>query len=516
MSNNNLRNKALLVGIILDVSSSMRRNWKNDDDEEMPRIEVIRNALNKEIKRQSILHGQNTQGEIDIFCLGMGFKRTETLFGVNLTNDQEQVLEGEAQTISRVDIVCDVLALSELIPTKEELESLKAQLNNKWNQYATSSLQKVQIEDEIYEKLRYYIRSSLYESANSRLRHSLKHKIYVKLKGGKYTYNFRLLKWMMDKVSQYVTFWKQRIETKSTRESVRYFASIQEKARDIFDRNTEKYVEFIKNKLQQFIDTQTDIILTLLTIGYTTKDVLDYFDKTKATDLAREIYEYLYEEVTESIRLAWAKSKAILIISEKDLKSKINYGHVKQLTEKSIQKYGWSILNPFVEQLVFDMFEKSFESSAKRKFNDWIEFSSKREITRPIQEINNILPETFDKSVYSDEFIFGSTPIETAIHLATARLLERTYQELKKSGIIIICLCITNKNIIEKLIDKAPKWWPEGAKILFEAASIVDSEHYLVQRISQAGREVPEGVKLFYQINQAKILTEILEAIFSH
>ena len=120
----NTSRKPLLIGIILDVSSSMRRNWRNEEDEEMPRIEVIRDALNKEIGRQSFLHSSSRKKATDVFCLGMGFKKTEYLVGVNLQDDQEKVLKGEPRKTSRVDIVCDLLALSELIPTKEKLNSL--------------------------------------------------------------------------------------------------------------------------------------------------------------------------------------------------------------------------------------------------------------------------------------------------------------------------------------------------------------------------------------------------------
>ncbi len=45
------RLKPLLVGLIVDVSSSMQRNWKNSDGKKLPKIEIIRDALNKQVKK---------------------------------------------------------------------------------------------------------------------------------------------------------------------------------------------------------------------------------------------------------------------------------------------------------------------------------------------------------------------------------------------------------------------------------------------------------------------------------
>ena len=210
---------------------------------------------------------------------------------------------------------------------------------------------------------------------------------------------------------------------------------------------------------------------------------------------------------------------------------------MKRLTEKCVEKYGWSILNPFVEKIVFDLFASSFERNAKAKVNDWIEFSSKREIIRPIKQIANLLPETFSDSIYSEEYMFGSTPMIEAVHRATARILDKTYKSrekiivivsdgefgtnlpfyytelLKKSGVTVVSCYVANKNIVSGLVTRSLSTWPIGAKILLDAASTSNPNDVLIKRFEQHNYKIPDGQRLFFQINESGMLREILELL---
>ena len=66
----------ILLGILVDVSHSMSNNWPNKSGKELPRIEVIRDTLNKKLKEEQIRRRtqQHNLDNIDIFCLGMGFR----------------------------------------------------------------------------------------------------------------------------------------------------------------------------------------------------------------------------------------------------------------------------------------------------------------------------------------------------------------------------------------------------------------------------------------------------------
>ena len=66
--------KPILLGIIIDVSASMKKNWKNDDDP-MPMLKVVKKTLDKEIARiarlQKLTIPKRKSPTLDVFCLGI-------------------------------------------------------------------------------------------------------------------------------------------------------------------------------------------------------------------------------------------------------------------------------------------------------------------------------------------------------------------------------------------------------------------------------------------------------------
>src|ERR1700730_16184318 len=77
------------VGIIVDVSSSMRRNWRNmANAKRLPRIEVIRDALNKWLREEQ-LSKQTEADNIKMFCLVMGFRAPMHWTDVDCSDEQE-------------------------------------------------------------------------------------------------------------------------------------------------------------------------------------------------------------------------------------------------------------------------------------------------------------------------------------------------------------------------------------------------------------------------------------------
>ena len=50
----NLTNDSLLIGVLIDVSLSMKENWKQEKVK-IPTIEVIRDAINKEINIKNFI-----------------------------------------------------------------------------------------------------------------------------------------------------------------------------------------------------------------------------------------------------------------------------------------------------------------------------------------------------------------------------------------------------------------------------------------------------------------------------
>lgn len=165
------RPRPLLVGIIIDASSSMSRNWKNTRGKSLPKIEVIRDAFNEQFTKISLLHKSNSEDVpiVNVFCLGMGFILPQTFVSVRTEGGMEEIIKEGKPTITRSDIICDLIALSEIIPTRALLERVRLNLNERWERYSSSILDQASIKDDVFFSLQSYIRDTLRLTATSRL-----------------------------------------------------------------------------------------------------------------------------------------------------------------------------------------------------------------------------------------------------------------------------------------------------------------------------------------------------------
>src|SRR5260370_8410575 len=167
-----------LLGVLVDVSHSMSNNWHNKDGKELPRIEVIRDTLNRKLKEEQMRRRtqQHHLDNIDIFCLGMGFRFPMYIEHDILTCEQEQPLKKQEKTML-IDLICDLLALCEILPSEEKLEDFKEHLNRKWQQFTKAILNKSVIVEDVYADLSDYVRAALHDTAMQKLQRSLRYKL---------------------------------------------------------------------------------------------------------------------------------------------------------------------------------------------------------------------------------------------------------------------------------------------------------------------------------------------------
>jgi hypothetical protein len=517
----------------------MQRNWKNrDSTKQLPRIEIIRDSLNSQINKLAALNTSDGKPSrtIDLFCLGMGFKRPMYWSDMEITYGYERELNNDRVERTDVGVICDILALNELIPTKRDIEQLESAINKHWNVYAQRLISHIKLQDSVYEELQSYIESALYESAYDKLHRGILYKLYTRLRSCTFCEDYRFGRWIYARLSQYIGLREAQISSVSKKASIRHFKSIEAKSREIFDSNSKYYIEFIRESLNDFVLTQTKVILRLLTMGHSIESILDYFDETRVESLARQIYSYLDDEVRNSIKVVWMLNKGRLFTAAKTIKGKLDQKQVHTLTEKCVQRYSWSILKPFVRDVVRDLFFESFQESARDQLPYWIGLAARREVIRSLKKVGRMLPDALTQDVYSEEFMFGATPIGEAIDIASIRFLDDIYkrrekiliiisdgefdtnvpvvsaQLLQRAGVTVVSCCVTEGNVITKLRSKSLKGWPEGVRRLFEMASTVNCQERWIKSIKEKGYEVPEGRKLFYQLNHSEILEDVLRA----
>jgi hypothetical protein len=99
----------------------------------------------------------------------------------------------------------------------------------------------------------------------------------------------------------------------------------------------------------------------------------------------------------------------------------------------------------------------------------------------------------------------------------TSEQILEVADDLKKQGILIISCYVTAHNIThhKKLYSKTENDWPEGAQLMFQCSSILNTQSPFFSYMKEYNWDVEENAHLFAQINQSEILGEFLKAVLS-
>lgn len=418
----------LIVGIIIDVSGSMKRNWPNKDGKKLPRIEVIRDSLNRYLQEeQHRKYSKFLNNQIELFCLGMGFQILMHQTDTGYSYEQEHSLSGPLQTRRRVDIVCDLLALSEILPGKKQLDHFKELLDQKWKQCSQGILERSVITDDASAQLVAYIQQGFRESA---LRH-FHQNIFYRFARTKIAHR------LFDNIDNQIKEEEARIASLSQAASQEYADIIYQETHRYFTEKTQQYVSMINQHLLTFAQNYITAVLRALTLSFRVAELIDDLDEKQALEVAKRIQADLEKDVRRHIGLLLLTYEKRLSRTGRQIAASLDKQEVRRLTERHIRKAGWDILRPLVEKTVLSIFAQQFETQAKASFPYWIQLASTREVTRPLASLKNILPEVVEDKVYSDDIMFGSTPFKQAIEKAAIRLIDPQHQEKKKILLII-------------------------------------------------------------------------------
>ena len=377
----------LILGIIVDVSGSMQASWYNKFTSQKSRIEVIKSSLNREFNQLQNNHNSD-DFELQLFCLGMGFKES-------------------------AGTICDLLALSEMVPSEEKLSKIRAKIQQFWNQKADEFIAEIQTNDDIVEKLESIIINDLSKSKLS-----------------EDSFYWSVMKFLFKRINP------SKFEDRAKYLSHKLIDDVIGAARSIFKNNKTKYENLINDRLRTFAHEQIQLILRSNALGFKLETILENFDKNKMLILADSIYSAIKKDLSKEIRAVWLNNRFNIFFQKVKIFSDIQMREIKDLTEEAIKHIGWKSLKPFVETEVIRIFSEQFQKASQENLQNWLNISSKREVTRELQDIEKVLPES-DRSVYSRDYMFGGTPMLDTINLASIRLLDRKFENHKK-GLIVI------------------------------------------------------------------------------
>ncbi len=240
-----------LLGVLVDVSHSMSNNWHNKNGKELPRIEVVRDTLNRKLKEEQMRRRtqQNNLDNIDVFCLGMGFRFPMYIEHDILTCEQEQPLKKQEKTML-IDLICDLLALCEILPSKEKLGDFKERLNQKWQQCTKDVLDQSVIVEDVHADLVDYVHAALYDTAMQKHQRSLRYRFsHRKLPRG--------FRWVSGLLEEYAKYKDEKITTTAQSAANQYADDVVRKTTNDFTNNAEKYAAIIQGYLDTFVQMYT-------------------------------------------------------------------------------------------------------------------------------------------------------------------------------------------------------------------------------------------------------------------
>lgn len=517
----------LILGIIVDVSSSMKKNWGNSLNIKQTKIEAVKNALNEEIQRLNILCSINSKFDRKLFCLGIGFKLPLNLISVDLSDGQEK--ENGDERTELIGIICDLLALGELIPSKRKLQTIRESIRSLWDKKASDLLNNIKIDKHYHLELDSFIKKGLAKSLRVSIHNYFESSpLIIKNTLGTFFTSIGF------PISENI------LSKRASMLSHKYSTEVKNKADEIFNTYKEKYKQIIKNKIENFAHNEIYKILKTSTLGFSVATILNNFDKKTLEKLSENIITEIKQDIEFEFKEIWKNHKLEFWVQKFKFLSRLNMSGVKEETEKTIKNIGWFNLKPFIEEFVFDIFQQKFEEVSKSMLRTWIDISTKREVIKSITDLDNIFPDTSEKDIYSDEYMFGGTPMLDAINRAAIRFNDKAYSDYKKilliisdgeyknsydvektinlikqSGVIIVCGYTGNKISIEHFKKEVRDKTKTGAQNLMNIASTFDECLELVELIDKGEITTKKKNKLCIQVNQPKKLNKILNGIIN-
>ncbi len=522
-----------LLGIVIDVSYSMSNNWHNKDGKTLPRIRVIKDTLNKKFKEEQTRRktSKNNLENIDVFCLGMGFRFPMYIEHNILTCEQELPLKKQEKTML-IDLICDLLALCEILPSEEKLEDFKVRLNQKWQQCTKDVLDQSVIVEDVYAGLQEFIHDALYDTAMQKHLRSLQYQLSRR----KLPPGFRWASRLLEKYAQYND---EKITVTAQIAANRYTDEVLRKTIRDFDKNSTMYAAIVKEYLDTFIQSYTASTLQAFTLGFTPTEIVEDLDTKQALKLAKRIYTKLDDAVSEHIKITIKMHQVKLMSAKRSISASLDKKELNRLTKRFVQKYGWDVLKPLIENTVYEMVSQHFECQAKKSFPHWIRLASAREIVRPLSAVSHMLPNIIEEHIYSEAVMFGATPLREAIDRAAIRFIDEVYKDhkkvlliisdgefreetevmvaanlLKRRGVTIISCLIHDRNLLSQIIN-AGKDWPSGAKRMIDIASERPDQNGIPDDLDQKHLTgMLTNRKLCYQINHSKTLDAVIDNVF--
>ena len=554
--------KGILLGIVLDLSDSMRTSIQNSHHDQISRIESLSQAFRGAIEDGNML----LQGMVEeqaqalrMFIYGFGFQS-----------------ERPALPTSQIG---DVFSMLTNLETKaEHYKLLQPALEEVWEEEVKQMLKREQVQGNAKGELRDFVSQELREQAiqaeQQRSLAKFQHWCAsVCLRIDRYSSQLRTQAAQYEKVvfivvpliigfqwilrcpmllmafaNKVFEAWLQRKLTKMRKNADQSATRQAEKVVALSQKALAGYHSQIFKVLHQALldvfDEEAFKIIHFYDGEGTVDVVARHFDKTKSERVYQAVLAQIYAIMSPHADKSWERSVFVLKNAAKILKIQPHWDILKAKTLVCARQVVWEILEPEINNLVKTLTKERFTRAVLITI---AQAERKNETTLSLTEIKDLLKMKSSLPISLKELpIFRSSPIGMTLTWTFNRLwrearlpqnkglrpviilisdgqptdtdeidLPVLADKIKQLGIPIICCFITNKNIACPWVlrNNPGLFWSEAARLMFTIASSVDEYPQLAAQLKESRFVMQKQAKLFIQPNHSDYIRNFVKAL---
>lgn len=551
----------LLLGIVLDLSGSMRTSIQNKRHEQISRVESLAQAFRRVVEDGNVLLQGMAEEKVQalrMFIYGFGF-------------------QSEGAYALPTSQIGDVFSMLVNLEEKfEHYKRLQPVLEQIWEGEVKQMLKREQVQGDAKGELRDFVSRELKEQAiqaeQQRSLAKFQHWCAsICLRIDAYSSQLRAraaqykriafiavpliigLQWvlrcpmlLMAFVNKLFEAWLQKKLAKLRKNADRSATEQAEKVVALSRKALAGYhgriFKVLRQAMVEFFDAEAFKIIHFYDSQKTVDVVEQHFDKVKSERVYKDVLTQIHAIMSPHADASWERSIFLLKRAAKILKIEPHWDILKEKTLVCARQVVWEQLEPEINNLVKALARERFIRAVLITI---AQAERKNETTLSLTEIKDLFKIESSFPISLDELpIFCSSPIGITLTWTCNRLWREAHlpqnkglrpvivlisdgqptdevdlpplaDKIKQLGIPIICCFITNRNVARPWVlrNSPGLCWSVAARLMFAISSSIDEYPQLAAQLKESRFVMQKHAKLFIQPNHSDYIQNFVKAL---
>ncbi|HEU5374642.1 MAG TPA: hypothetical protein VFV38_04310 [Ktedonobacteraceae bacterium] len=553
--------EGVLLGIILDLSDSMRESMQAHENNQVSRIESLAKTFQQVLEDTSMLVHQaaEQQSLCRMFMYGFGFQAGETGTWTSQIGDIFSILIHLQEHIDHYKPLQEELETLWLHEVEETIEQgrISGDAKKEFYVFVEQELRKRAIEAEKKRNAAKFQRWCIalcqrIDAYDARLRtQASQHPKFAFLLLPLTVHFLWILRGPALLIAHlnklFETWLKRKLKAYSTHAD-QYADQQAEKVVILTQKALTTYhtqiVSTVEQAMIEFIDGEAAKIISLYNRNASAQARKQSFDRKGLRDLYHHVVNQMHAIMNPHANFTWEKSVFLLKRATKVLKITPDWNVLREKTLDCAHQIVWEAMKPEIGEIAKVLVKERFIRAVLTVI---IQTTKDQATTLPLQKLGQLLQSENVPQISLKELpIFGSSPLGLTLTKTFTRLWHEVHlpqnkglhpaivivsdgyptdfseidsaslaEHIKQAGIPIICCFVTNKNIGRAwLLRQRPRrFWSSAARLMFSMSSIVDEWPEFGVQLKESRFVVQKQAKLFVQLNHTEYLRNFIEAV---